>query len=266
MQSSDFQQTIISHFSQNKRDFPWRATTNPYYIFLSEVMLQQTQTARVVSKYNEFIEAFPTIHDLANAPLSLVLAHWSGLGYNRRAKFLWQAAQAISQQYNGEFPQDFEKIDLLPGIGPYTARAIYTFSFNLPSVFIETNIRTVFIHFFFQDRDSIADSEILPLIEQTLPESDFRNWYYALMDYGNYLKSEQKSYFHKQKGYTKQSKFKGSKRYVRGYILKKLVQDQSLMISEIVLPGYEKDTIQTIIADLVKENLIVKKGKTLYLP
>lgn len=258
---SKFQQTILHYYHTNKRNFPWRNTQNPYHIFLSEVMLQQTQTTRVVSKYLEFLEFFPTVNDLANASLATVLTHWSGLGYNRRAKFLWMATQQIVGKYDGIFPDDYEELDLLPGVGPYTARAIYTFSFNKPSIFIETNIRTVFIHFFFADKETVNDKEILKKVKLTLPKSDYRDWYYALMDYGNYLKSEKKSYFQKQKGYTKQSKFKGSKRYIRGYILKKLVQDGELKIADIIIPGYESEIIQSIVQDLLNENLAKETTK-----
>ncbi len=260
---SEFQKIILDHYSANKRDFPWRNIQNSYYIFLSEVMLQQTQTSRVVSKYLEFLELFPTIQDLAKASLATILTHWNGLGYNRRAKFLWMAAQQIVEKHSGIFPEDYESIDLLPGVGPYTARAIYTFSFNKPAVFIETNIRTVFIHFFFHDSQTVSDKEIVKVIESALPHTNYRDWYYALMDYGNYLKSEKKSYFHKQKGHTKQSKFKGSKRYVRGYILRKLVSDGKLDITEIIIPGYQAETIQEVVNNLLAESLAKKRTKSI---
>src|SRR5439155_349003 len=151
------------------------------------------------------------------------LTHWSGLGYNRRAKFLWEAMKQIHEKYNDEIPIMPEQLEELPGIGPYTSKAICTFAFNQPHVFLETNIRTVIIHFFFHDRtDKISDKEILALVEETLDKKNPREWFYALMDYGNYLKSQKISHLKKQRHYAKQSKFKGSLRFVRGYILKSL--------------------------------------------
>lgn len=222
-QIEDFRKTVWSHYKNNKRDFAWRNTSDPYQILVSEFMLQQTQTIRILEKFTEFIKAFPTVKDLAEASLSDVLKLWQGLGYNRRAKFLYEAAKKIQMDFNGIVPLNIEQLDSLPGIGPYTARAIYTFSTNLPSTFIETNIRTVFIHHFFKDSD-VDDKEILKLVEQTLDTSDPRNWYYALMDYGVYIKKSVGNLNIKSKHYSKQSKFEGSKRQVRGQILKTILQ------------------------------------------
>lgn len=265
-QIPDFKHEIYSFYKSNRRDFPWRNTRDPYQIMVSELMLQQTQTHRVLPKYLAFLYEFPDVQTLASAPLSAVLISWSGLGYNRRAKFLHQAAIELHKNYADTFPENINELQKLPGIGSYTARAIATFAFNQPHVFLETNIRTVFIHFFLKDREKVTDKEILALVAQTVDHESPRDWYYALMDYGNYLKSQKISYFEKQKNYTKQSKFKGSERFVRGYILKQLVKNGSLNADEIILTGYTKEQIDNIIKQLHNENLIKIVKKQLFLP
>src|SRR5574344_374343 len=141
-----FQKKILQFATANYRDFPWRNTVDPYEILVSEVMLQQTQTERVVPKYVEWLAAFPTVQSLAKASLTEVLTHWSGLGYNRRARFLQQAAQIVVQKYAGKFPTDAILIDELPGVGEYTAKAFAGFAVGAKEVFIESNIRAVSIN------------------------------------------------------------------------------------------------------------------------
>ncbi|MHA2308922.1 MAG: hypothetical protein ACXABJ_06575, partial [Candidatus Heimdallarchaeaceae archaeon] len=120
-----FQYKIFSWWKDNKRDFPWRETTNPYFIMVSEIMLQQTQAPRVVQKYLEFIERFPDMQSLSNSSQSEILILWSGLGYNRRALWLQEAAGEILNLE--EFPQTPEQLQKLKGIGPYSARSIPIF-------------------------------------------------------------------------------------------------------------------------------------------
>ena len=219
-----FRQVIYSHYEEHGRTFPWRKTRNPYYILVSEVMLQQTQVDRVTEKYQQFIKSFPDISALARAPLKKVLKVWQGLGYNRRALALKKIAQIVTKQYNGKIPRTVAELIALPGIGPATASEILAFAFNRPTVFIETNIRSVFIHFFFPDRENVSDSEILPLVEKTLDRSHPRKWYYALMDYGVTLKKNHANPSRKSAHYNKQSPFNGSNRQVRGKILRFLTQ------------------------------------------
>lgn len=146
---SDFVAAVWRNYTERGRHFPWRETADPYAIMVSEFMLQQTQTARVVPKYEAWLLRFPTVQSVADATLSDVLSLWSGLGYNRRAKFLYEACKTIRAEHGGALPRDAERLDALPGIGAYTARAIAAFAFNAAEVFIETNIRSAFIHFFF---------------------------------------------------------------------------------------------------------------------
>ena len=218
-----FQKRIWDFFEKNERVFSWRKTTNPYNIFISEVMLQQTQATRVEKKYKQFIETFPDFYSLANAELYDVLKVWQGLGYNRRAKFLHQSAKIITLQYNGNVPNDTKKLEKLPGIGSATAASIAAFAFNAPTVFVETNIRTVFIHLFLSEKDNICDKELLSLASQTVDKTSPRKWYYALTDYGVMLKSKGINPINKSKSYTKQSKFQGSDRQIRGAIIKEVL-------------------------------------------
>ncbi len=224
-------------------------------------MLQQTQTHRVIPKYLAWLEQFPSVEELANSSLSDVLRLWSGLGYNRRAKFLWEAANKILEFKS--FPDTFEKLRELPGIGEYTANAVLAFAFNKPTIVIETNIRTAIIHHFFTERtEKVSDKEIKQILELVVSNEDPRNWYYALMDYGSWLKAEGIDHFHKQKSYSKQKPFKGSERFVRGYLLREVLQLEKLDISTVLLPGYSQETIQKVANDLVKEKLVnqVKTG------
>ena len=175
-----FIKTVWDFYHQSGRhDLPWRKTTNPYHIAVSELMLQQTQVVRVVPKYKAFLELFPTVEVLTAAPLGNVLKAWQGLGYNRRAKFLWQAAQAVVDIHHKTWPKTLVELKTLPGIGNYTAGAIMNFAYNKPVPLIETNIRTVYLHHFFLQQEVVSDKELLPVIERTLDEENPREWNWA---------------------------------------------------------------------------------------
>lgn len=257
---SKFQEKIKKFYKKNKRSFPWRNTNNPYCILVSEIMLQQTQTKRVVQKYNEFLKAFPTAHDLSSAKQSDVLTIWQGLGYNRRALNLKRTAEIVTSEYNNKLPDTEDKLKKLPGIGPYTAGALIAFVYNQPSVFIETNIRRVFIHEFFKNKTDVHDSEIMPFIEKTLDKDFPREWYYALMDYGNYLTRFENAN-KKSKHYTKQSRFEGSKRQVRSSIVKFLIKngpsDLKTLKQNIDSKNYD---LESIISELEKEKFLSYKN------
>ncbi|MBP3709985.1 MAG: A/G-specific adenine glycosylase [Treponema sp.] len=233
-QIDDFRSVILENYRLHGRDFPWRNTRDAYKILVSEMMLQQTQTLRVLPKYEEWLKVFPDARTLADAPLSLVFALWSGLGYNRRAKYLQEACKAVCTEYGGAFPTCREELQKLPGIGPYTAGAVSTFAFNNAEVFIETNIRSVFIFFFFSDTtEKIDDAKIMPLAAQTLEQENPRVWYYALMDYGAELKKRVKNPSRKSAHYTRQSKFSGSLRQARGAIMRQLAKNGSATLLQI---------------------------------
>ncbi len=266
MKTNAFQDLIWNFYKSYKRDFAWRETTNPYYIFISEVCLQQTQTSRVVEKYAELIQKFPTVKTLADAPFIEVLRVWSGLGYNRRAKYLQESAKIIIEKYNGEFPNNIELLDELPGIGVNTAAAIVVYSFNIPTVFIETNIRRVFIYHFFENEEAVSDTEILKLVEQTLDTKNPREWYWALMDYGSYLSKVVTNPNRKSKNYAKQSKFEGSVRQVRGSILKVLLSEGSITKIELIKKvSGNKNHFDTALTQLLSEKFIMRKGRKITL-
>jgi len=255
-----FQREIISYFNTNKRVFPWRNTQDPYKILVSEVMLQQTGCGRVVPKYTAFIEVFPTIESLAQARLKDVLEAWQGLGYNRRAKALHESAKMIVMRHNSQVPEAREDLEALPGIGPYTAGATRTFAFNKPDVFIETNIRTVFIHFFFSGENAVHDKNILPLIEETVDHDAPRKWFFALMDYGAWIKATHGNVSQKSVHYARQSAFKGSDREIRGKIIKLLVEEGWLTEKNIVQKlNFEAKRIGGILKRLLDEALIKER-------
>lgn len=259
MTYSKFKKTIWDYYKENKREFPWRNTTNPYHILVSEIMLQQTQTHRVVPKFEEWLEKFPSFDTLAEAPLKEVLSAWQGLGYNRRAIALQKIAQDVVKNYGYKLPRDPEVLISFPGIGPNTTGSILAFAFNIPTVFIETNIRTVYIHFFFKDHGQIDDKEILALVEKTVDQENPREWYYALMDYGVMLKKSGNNLNEKSLHYRKQSQFKGSNRELRAKIVKSVL-NKSLSEEEIMkLLDTPADKIQKNLLALEKEGFIIKK-------
>lgn len=217
---SQFKSAVYAYYRSHSRSLPWRETYDPYRILVSEIMLQQTQVERVREKYAAFLEVFPDFAALGAAPLTEVLSLWQGLGYNRRAVSLHNCAKTVVERYGGTLPPCVEEMERLPGIGHYTARAVAAFSFGIPAAFIETNIRSVYIHHYFQDREGVKDSEIMPLVEQTLDVSDPRQWYYALMDYGAMLKKTHGNPNRKSAHHARQSPFQGSNRERRSMILK----------------------------------------------
>lgn len=202
---------------------PWRTDVQPYYILVSEMMLQQTQVARVIPKFDAFIARFPTIDVLARSSLSDVVELWSGLGYNRRARYLWQAAQMIVDEFEGVFPYQPNMLQRLPGVGVNTAGAIATYAFNRPVYFIETNIRTVYIHHFFSTQNDVDDLAIISRLQATLDQRRPREFYWALMDYGSWLKAAGLHYNSRSRHYKKQAPLEGSVRQMRGMILRCLI-------------------------------------------
>jgi len=261
---NNFQKIIWNYYNKNKRNFPWRNTKDPYKILVSEIMLQQTQTSRVVVKYKEFLKKFPTLKDLAGARLSEVLKVWIGLGYNRRAKYLHECAKAIVKDYKGKFPKDFNALIKLPGIGQSSAGAILNFAFNIPTPFIETNIRTVYIHHFFKDKTNILDKEIFKIISKTLDTKNSREWFYALYDHGSYLKSTLTTNPSRRSShYKKQSVFKGSFREKRAFVLKSLLEKPltNIQLTSLLKKHFNISDPDQIINSLLTDRLISKKGK-----
>jgi A/G-specific adenine glycosylase len=257
--TQEFQDTVLAFYHEHGRhDLPWRTpeadgSFDPYKIMVSEIMLQQTQVARVIPKFQAFLRLFPDFKSLAAAPLGDVLKAWSGLGYNRRAKFLWQAAGQVQQEFGGQVPHSSHELVKLSGIGPNTAGAVLAYSCNIPSVFIETNVRTVFIHHFFAGRQGISDRDILEVVARSLPE-DARTWYWALMDYGTHLKQTIGNLNKSSKHYTVQSRFVGSKRQIRGQVLREL--GQGMRAATYLAAVIPDERLPQVLAGLVQEGLV----------
>lgn len=263
MNKQAFQHKILVWYEQNKRDLPWRHTTNPYRIMVSEIMLQQTQVDRVIPKYEAFLKAFPNIWDLAEAPTSQVLELWSGLGYNGRAIRLQEAAKIICKRYSGQVPKNRDALLDLPGIGPYTANAILSFACNLPYPCMDTNIRRIILHELKLSEKTSAE-HLYAIAESLIPEGLSRDWHNALMDYGSSMLTTKATGI---KPLTTQSKFFHSRRWYRGQILKLLVKEKELTIKELA-QRLEKSSeeIEDIAKELEKNKLIARKKEKIMLP
>ena len=264
MSETEFLELIRQKGVELYRDMPWRRDTRPYYVLVSELMLQQTQVDRVVPKFNAFIEQFPDEATLASASLGDVLRLWSGLGYNRRAKYLHEAAKQIVAVHEGQFPTAYDEIMALPGVGQSTAGAITAYAFNQPIAFIETNVRTVYFHHFFNDEVQISDSELKKLLEKTIDRQHPREFYWALMDYGTWLKKNHSSYLAKSKHYKKQSPLKGSIREVRGKILRLLAEKQ-IDTQKLTAHFKDDDRFEPALKGLIHDGLVQADGTSFHL-
>ena len=247
---------------EGRSDLPWRQTRDPYRIMVSEIMLQQTQVARVRGKYAEFLAAFPDPAALAAATLQEVLALWQGLGYNRRGMALKRAAEEIVARFGGVVPDSPEELRSLPGIGPYTAGAVAAFAFGRPETFIETNIRTVYLHLLFAGRHGIPDREILPLVGATLDRERPREWYYALMDYGALLKQGSANPGRRSAHHVRQSPFKGSNREVRSRLLRAILAGGRVTEEELITGGAgDGHRVRKNLAELQREGFIAETAE-----
>ena len=296
--NKNFRNIIWSFYSKNKRsDLPWRKKITPYRIWVSEIMLQQTQVDRVIPFFNTWMKLFPTIKKLAQAPQSEILRAWKGLGYNSRALRMKNTAQIICEKYHGKFPKIYDELLKLPGIGPYTAGAIMAFAYDKSVVMIETNIRRVFIHHFHPsplrgaplrrgalefvpplrrggaEGGGVHDRDILELIKKTLPKENFREWYWALMDYGSYLGKTILNPNKKSKHYVVQKKFKGSDREIRGAILGFLLEQHTMTKNKLLkklrekiknLPG-DPERFLGVLEDLEHEGFLHVHGNRVQL-
>lgn len=271
-----FRAIVYGHYKQHGRSFPWRSTRDPYSILVSEIMLQQTQVDRVVPKYEVFIARFPTLDSLATSSLPDVLHLWKGLGYNRRAKHLREAARTIMSEHGGIVSKSYEDLLKIPGIGPATAGDIMAFAFNKPAVVLETNIETALIHHFFSDNvKNIPKNTLRELAERTMDTKYPRTWYYALMDYGAHIKKTVGNASRRAASYKKQSTFNGSNRQIRARILF-LIHEKNRIPKTSLLRHYTKlfpDTpaalqkkIPSILAALEREGMISLKNGAWYIP
>ena len=231
--TDDFRRLVLTRGRELYRDLPWRRTRDPYGIWVSEVMLQQTQVARVDGRWQRWLARFPSLEALARAEVADVLEEWQGMGYNRRALSLRAAAQAMVDG-GGEMPSDERELVALPGIGPATAAGIRAFAFDLPATYLETNVRTVFLHELFSDAEDVPDSALLPLVRETCPkdasnpDDDPRTWYYALLDYGAYLKRTVPNPSRRSRSHVRQSRFEGSHRQKRAEVVRLLLEARQI--------------------------------------
>lgn len=261
MTDRDFRDFLVRHGHELWRDMPWRSDARPYYVLVSELMLQQTQVARVVPKFLAFVERFPDEKSLADAPLAEVLRAWQGLGYNRRAKYLHDAAKMIIADFDGVFPQVEKDLLRLPGVGKNTAGAIQAYAFNQPAIFVETNIRTVYIHHFFADNFAVDDKEIIEKLTSTIDRKNPRRFYQNLMDYGAWLKNNGVRNNAHSKHHKKQSPLAGSVRELRGEIIRHLTDEKSILPSTI----RQDARFVKARAGLMRDGLIVQTGEHYHL-
>lgn len=264
MNSEVFKELIVQKGYDLYRDMPWRNDTRPYYVLVSELMLQQTQVDRVIPKFEQFIERFPDEEALASTPLSEVLKLWSGLGYNRRAKYLHDSAKMVTNELGGNFPSTYDYLIKLPGVGPNTAGAILAYAYNQPIIFIETNVRTVYFHHYFTDGDKISDTELRDILEETIDKKNPREFYWALMDYGSWLKQNGLGRIRQSKHYKKQSALKGSVREIRGQIIRVLTKGDLSMDALKVSVMYD-ERFDTAVQGLVRDGLVVDTKGYLHL-
>ncbi len=272
-----FRATVLEQGRVLYRDLPWRETRDPYAIWISEVMLQQTQVLRVDGRWQRWLSRFPDLGALARAPQADVLEEWQGLGYNRRALAVQKAAQALVGE-GVPFPSDVRDLCALPGIGPATAAGIRAFAFNLHSAYLETNVRTVMLHELFPGQVGVTDKQLTPLVAATCPADDRdpaddpRTWYYALLDYGAYLKRTVPNPSRRSAGHTRQSKFEGSHRQKRAALVRMLLANrdaagvtcaraaEELSAQETAAgrAAVDQETAQALLAELEKEGFCHK--------
>jgi A/G-specific adenine glycosylase len=260
MDIAEFRNIILANYGEAGRDFPWRGA-EPWPVMVSEFMLQQTQTERVIPYYERWMKLWPVPSALAEASMEEALREWSGLGYNRRCKFLKNCAVIIASEMNGKVPETPENLLPLPGVGPDIAGAVSCFAYNYPALFIETNIRSAVIHFFFPDRAGVRDGEILPILKAALFREDPRLWYYALMDYGAALKKLVPNPSRRSAHYARQSPFAGSFRQARGKVIRALVSAGPGSAEEIKnKSGLEEDELYRVLEVLEKESMVAEEG------
>ena len=249
----EFQQRIMDWWQENARDLPWRRDPSPYQVLVSEIMLQQTQVNRVIPKYEEFLQEFPTVDALAEAEPKKLLTVWSGLGYNRRALWLREAASEIAER--GEFPREAKELRKLKGIGDYTSRSILIFAFNKDIAAVDTNIRRVFIASGFAD-ENMSAKEIQSIAESLLLRGSSSDWHNALMDYGSQVLTSSITGI---APLTRQPCFKGSTREIRGAIIKILTKSDRMTLNQLVTNlevECEIDDIEPIVHQMISEGLI----------
>lgn len=279
MDTTALQQRLLDWYREEKRDLPWRKTTDPYEVWVAEIMLQQTQVSRVVPKWEAFLDRFPDVEALAEAPLKDVLQLWDGLGYNNRAKWLRQAAQKVVEEYDGAFPQSVEELQELPGVGEYTANAVASFAFNAGGAVFDTNVRRVMYRF----HGKAPDEELQAFHRSIFPPDHAREWNNAVMELGSEVcvkgtprcracpwredcTAWQRKDFETPE-IQKQSTFEGSWRQYRAKVLKLLMDgpmEREKLEEELDLP--DDYGFAELLEELTGEDLIEREGERVRLP
>lgn len=283
---------ILTWYRKNGRDLPWRHTTDPYNILVSEIMLQQTQVNRVVQKYHSFLARFPMIGALASASRADIIKEWSGLGYNRRAVYLHEFAKSIVKR--GPWPTTPDELAKLPGIGPYTSRSVLVFAHNADEIVVEANIRRIYLRLFLGNPKTNPSKDIERLAKRYQPKGRSRDWHNALMDFGSMVctaknpscescpfsrrcvsrKTMTKDEMQKVASSifrTTQPKFEGSNRWYRSRVIKLLQKEDGITIASLgkkIKGDYtiaEKDWLHSIVEGLVRDGLVVKNGRKIQL-
>lgn len=265
-----FRSYIFSWWKKNARDLPWRHTSDPYAILVSEVMLQQTQVSRVLEKYDVFLGKYPTVFSLADAPASEIIRDWKGLGYNRRALYLHRSARIVVEKYKGIFPKSETELLSIPGIGKYTARAILVFAFRHTVAMVDTNIRKIITHFFYDDRTQ-PESVIWETANRLVPKGKSWEWHQALMDYGALELAKQTGKNPARSIRRKKTvPFNQTNRFLRGRILDALrvsPRNDSGLVSEMVRTCKRPESVvRDAVEQLIREGLCERTGAVLSLP
>ncbi|OGV53689.1 MAG: hypothetical protein A2017_08970 [Lentisphaerae bacterium GWF2_44_16] len=264
-QCEAFSTWLWSWYVEQRRSFVWREQITPYIVFVSEVMLQQTQTKRVAEKLPIFLERFGTFNELAQATNAEILSAWQGFGYNRRALYIRDAARAIVNDFGGILPDIPDILCALPGIGPATAASICAYAYNKPALFVETNIRTVLLYVFFPTQEKVADPLLLQTMRVLVPQNNVREWYYAMTDLGVFIKKEYGNHNRRSTAYTKQSKFEGSRRQVRGGILKQLLELPNQTVEELAIAlRRPPNEVSSVLSELEHEGFITLSSQALW--
>ena len=271
-----FRERIREQGRLHRRDLPWRYIEDPYAVLVSEVMLQQTQVKRVLDYWPRFLELFPTIDALAAAGTSDVLEQWQGLGYNRRALALKRCADICAAEHGGRLPQTADELVKLPGIGPATAAGVVAFALDRPALYLETNVRTVFLHELFPGEEGVKDAALIPLVELACPADGVRDWYYALLDYGAHLKATLPNPSRRSAHHTRQSVFEGSRRQKRAELVRIVLAagpegidaaEAGALLNETERragrDGVGDEEIASIIDDLASEGFFKRVGELL---
>jgi A/G-specific adenine glycosylase len=279
---SGLHESIFTWITPRLRQLPWRDTRDPWHVLVSEVMLQQTGVSRALPKWEMFIDAFPTPQQCADAPLGDVLRMWQGLGYPRRAKNLQAAAGVIVAQHNGVVPNTLDELLALPGVGPYTARALLAFAFEDDAAVVDTNIARVLARFHGR---TLKARDAQKLADDWVPQGEAWLWNQALMDLGATVCRPQpmcdECPLNKQCSWrgngtdpsvgsagvsVAQAKFAGSDRQARGRLIKQLGECAVPIHAVPEIMDRSAEIAMRLVNDLISDGLIVRDNDELMLP